>query len=126
MAQPDFQRIYDCQVDKWTRCRPTVGTAFTLSGPDSQRLYDCLAKKYVRVGSNICEQFKRISGCTGAPSLWYTCGDVRPDPDCPPRRTDLHPMISRLGLVCIRNPPDPNFKDCPGIVHGYAKKAAGC
>lgn len=74
-------------------------------------LYTCLANRWVKVGSNYCDQFRRLSGCTGK-ELWGECGDVRPDYlPCPTRLPGQ--KRSRIpGLLCIRNPVDPNLV-CP-------------
>ncbi len=75
---------------------------------NSSEVYQCLADRYVRVGSNICDQFKRLSGCTSK-ELWGECGDVRPDYLACPTRQPGQARSKIPGLVCVRNPSDPYF-----------------
>jgi hypothetical protein len=104
-------------------CRIKACSEFpTKLPPPYPNIYQCLKDRYVRVGANICDQFARIGGCTGQPTLWYKCGDVRPDTNCPPSPPHT---VSRLGLVCIRNRPDPNL-NCSNVVHGYATAPLMC
>ena len=67
-------------------------------------------REYVQVGSNACAQLAMFSGCTNADSLYTgNPGDVAPDPYC----TSLYKSPSMVnGLLCVLNPPDPNFVPC--------------
>ena len=79
---------------------------------DFQAIYEELFHKYVAVGSNACAQFAILNGCTHAASLWSEPGDVQPDNNC----VSLYKSPSIIpGLLCVVNPPDPNFNriGCP-------------
>jgi hypothetical protein len=108
-------------------CRKVSCTDITsgnIPARDNQQIYNCLASKYVKVGSNICEQFERLSGCSGAPALWYKCGDLRPDTFCPARPIP-HVVTSRIrGLICAKNPPNPHIV-CPPK-GSFAKRPKSC
>lgn len=86
-------------------CRPRNCTDITtgeIGTVDFQAIYDCQIRRYVRVGANACDQFHRLSGCSGE-ELWYTCGDVRPDAFC------ANPGRGMDALICVKNPPQPGL-----------------